>query len=482
MKRKEFEEVVDQLFTTKVKGKDYKASSQIKTCLAIFREDNQWVSEDAVGEIIYGKPKKEDRGSHIEAVRKNVSRIKEKLKKTFSEPDRKLRGCRISLAENEKKYGEGVPKDSRRREVKFFRFEFLTEKDVKPREGVKSYLRRFVGRTEEIGTFQNLIDNLYSPQRIHHILSLYGFGGIGKSTLLTIFRDVATAQKIHVMPRHPRDEFVSKTFSSWVSDVFVVPENKPKKFHEEKWRDFLEMLDPGTVVLVDTLATVDMQEFDETLQSLSAVLRRANPECLIVTATRTKPRHTERNIEVRGLTPEDIKSLVAVRGWSKEIASHANKLQKHTDGNPLMIECICEDENLWTRFREGSLDLIRHSDPVAFLLKEMWELLTQQGKESLKTAALLSRYANKWKFRWGKDECSGLLGSSWDDTFSELKGKCFIREKDVDVYEMHELISDFAISKIMNKAEEMIKIGDYFSQKGREEIALRFHTEASDAK
>ena len=262
--------------------------------------------------------------------------------------------------------------------------------------------------------FQNLLDYLYSPRRSQHILSLYGFGGMGKSSLLQIFRDIAVNQNIKVEPKHTRDEFVSRSISNWLSDVFILQIRKQEKFHQEKWRDLLEVLDPGTVVLIDTLATVDMAEFDETLQSLAAVLKKANPECLIVTATRAKPKHGEKTLEIKGLSADDIKDLVILRGWNPEITTQANKLQKQTEGNPLLIEFICEDEDLWTRFKEGSLDLIRHSDPVAYLLKEMWDLLSQEGKEALKTLSLLSHYSAKWKFSWGKKEMHGnnrtLLG------------------------------------------------------------------------
>ena len=484
MKRKEFEEIVEELFTIPVEGKSkpIKALSSIRTCLAIFREDNQWVSEDAVIEMIHGKPDRMKKSSQIEALRKNTSRIKEHLKKKFSQPDWKTRGFRISLAENQKKYGEGVPKDSRRREIKYFRFEFISEEEVKQHEGIKSYLMRFVGRAEEISLFQGLLDNLYSPKRSQHILSLYGFGGMGKSSLLSIFRDIAINQNIKIEPKHTRAEFVSGSISNWLSDVFIVQIREQEKFHQEKWRDFLEVLDPGTVVLIDTLAEVDMGEFNETLQSLAGVLKKTNPECLIVTATRAKPNHGEKTVEIKGLSADDIKNLVILRGWNPEITTQAKKLQKQTDGNPLLIEFICEDKDLWTRFKAGSLDLIRHSDRAAVLLNEMWNLLSQENKEALKILSLLSNCSAKWKFSWGKKESTGIIGPSWDEIAPELKAKCYIKEKEIDLYEMHDLISEFALTKITNKNELMEKMGDYFSSAGKEEIAIRFHAETSHAK
>ena len=63
-----------------------------------------------------------------------------------------------------------------------------------------------------------------------------------------------------------------------------------------------------------------------------------------------------------------------------------------------------------------------------------------------------------------------------------MKAKCFIKEKEIDLYEMHDLISEFALTKITNKNELMEKMGDYFSSAGKEEIAIRFHAETSHAK
>ena len=221
-----------------------------------------------------------------------------------------------------------------------------------------------------------------------------------------------------------------------------------------------------------------MTEFNNTLQALSAALQKERAECLIATATRPKPLHREESIEIAGLSAENIKDLVKLREWQSEIIDYTDKLKQQTDGNPLMIECICEDQDLWARFKDGKLDLARHVDPAAFLLKEMWDSLTAEAKDALKTIALLSKYLAEWKFRWGREECKGLIGASWDDIFSELKGKCFVKEKEPDVYEMHELISGFALNRLEDKRETVERVGDYFSSIGKEEIAMRFHVEA----
>jgi hypothetical protein len=311
-------------------------------------------------------------------------------------------------------------------------------------------------------------------------MSLYGFGGIGKTSLLEIFREIAQAQNIKIEPRLPRNEIVSKSISTWMSDVFLFKQRGPQSYRQEEWRDFLSVIQPGTVVLIDTIATVNMVELNETLLSLSAVFEKERPECLIVTATRVQPTHRGKTSEIIGLSSMEIEQLATLREWNPEVISNAETLQKQTDGNPLLIECICEDDEMWRRFKSGKLDLSRHVQPIAIVFKEIWDSLSHEGKETVKIISLLSHYLQSWNFLWGRDYCLGLIGPSWDELFMELKEKCIIKEKEEDTYEMHELISAYSIRKIDNKEEELEKIGKFFQSIGKEEVAIRFFAEAMD--
>ncbi len=486
--RTDFESGIREVFTETSENRITESSILIDTCMAIYGEtvekSEKWVGRGVLARLVYGEDDSEKQNR--QRVRQSIDRIQKKLKKHFDKDGKDIQGWKISLIDNRKALAP--VRNAEGKLERAYRFVISPAKQLRkemasinPKLG-RSYLGRYVGRIDEVEMFQNLIQNLDSPRRTQHILSLYGFGGMGKSSLLRIFRDIAVNQNTKVEPKLIRNEFVSKSISNWLSEIFILQIRKLEKFHQEKWRDLFVVLEPGTVVLIDTLPEVDMGEFNETLQSLAPVLKKANPECLIVTATRAKPNHGEKTLEIKGLSANDIKDLVVLRGWNPEITSKANKLQKQTGGNPLLIEFICEDEDLWTRFREGSLDLIRHSDRVAYLLNEMWNLLSQEEKEALKILSLLSHYSAKWKFSWGKKESMGIIGASWDEIAPELKAKCFIKEEETDLYEMHDVMSEFALTKIINKNELMEKMADYFSSAGKEEIAIRFHAETSHAK
>ena len=97
------------------------------------------------------------------------------------------------------------------------------------REQLENYLGRYVGRKEEVNVFESILEKIDSSKRREHILSLYGFGGIGKTSLLEIFRDIAQKNNIRIEPRLPRDEIVVQSISAWLSDVFLFDYKKKKR-------------------------------------------------------------------------------------------------------------------------------------------------------------------------------------------------------------------------------------------------------------
>ena len=170
--------------------------------------------------------------------------------------------------------------------------------------------------------------------------------------------------------------------------------------------------------------------------------------------------------------------LAKIRSWAEDVVELADEIHHQTDGIPLMIECLCEDAELWEKFRSGKLNLARHAQPVSLVLDEMWNSLTETSKKAIKTAALLAVHLAECKVSWGREQCIDLIGSSWDDAFNELKSKSLIKEVDSDLYDIHELVSSYVISRIEHKPALYENIGDYFSSLGNDEVALRFLVKA----
>ena len=336
----------------------------------------------------------------------------------------------------------------------------------------------YVGRKKEIDGLKKAILQLKRPSFRNNFLSIYGFGGIGKTSLLEMYRKQADEIGIKVQPRLPRDEIVTESVVSWFSDVFFFRKPENEKSRNENWRNFFDMIEPGTLVLMDTLSHVDMVELNQTLSSLAAGFQKEHKECLIVTATRARPSFRGASFELTGLNVDEIKDLAKIRDWNEEVIELANEIHDQTDGIPLMIECLCEDAELWDKFKNGRLNLARHAHPVSLVLSEMWNSLTESTKQAMKIAALLAVHLAECKASWGRDQCMGLIGSSWDDAFIELKSKSLIKEVDSDIYDIHELVSSYVISRIENKSTLYENIGDYFSSIDNDEVAMRFLVKA----
>ena len=215
---------------------------------------------------------------------------------------------------------------------------------------------------------------------------------------------------------------ISESINDWLSDVFLfdLPEHTKRK--SEKWRDLLDTLEDGSVVFIDTATTVNMKELNKTLGVLTSVLKDEAKKCLIVTATRASLNRRLNPSQLAGLKEIEIRNLQKIEGWPDDISKHARRLKVETDGNPLMIESICKDEGLWERFKHKELILSRHAKPIAYLLKEMWDSLSEDNQQALSVTAMLSHHSNEWKFEWGRNECLAVYGPSWDDSFFELSG------------------------------------------------------------
>ena len=79
----------------------------------------------------------------------------------------------------------------------------IPKKLVQKKTKQEIHLGLYAGRNAEIEYFRNTMALLDNPDG-NHILSFYGFGGVGKSTLIKILRDVALdAPGIIVKPRLP---------------------------------------------------------------------------------------------------------------------------------------------------------------------------------------------------------------------------------------------------------------------------------------
>ena len=333
------------------------------------------------------------------------------------------------------------------------------------------HLGRYVGRSRHVDTFLSAVNG--DTEWEGSVLSLHGFGGIGKSTLLEVFRHEASRLDLVIKPHLFRDQIVADSVSNWLSEVFLFDYAETQRT-TQKWRDFLDVLEPRTLVLVDTTADVDMAEFNRTFATLAKVLKDESSDCFIVTATREKPHYSFRHLPVDGLNKNEIALLSEIDGWPDDIADHSDRLWRETDGNPFVLEAVCRNTEIWSAFKSGTFDLTRHAEPVAYLLHEMWEALSNGARDGLSLLSAMAVHAPKWQFTWDEEDCQALLGPAWQDIKFELTGKRFMRPADGSGFVIHELVGNFAFPRLTSPENRFRTLGDHFAAKDAPLVATRF--------
>lgn len=488
MLERDFDDLVQRIFTRQAVDGEHQSPAQIKILKEIYNNTvligREWLSQADLAVMVQTGSTESKKKSSL---RRNIQRIWERLEEYY-EKYPKSKNPELILCSNYKELKTGVT-DSKGKHVKsayklVFKYSNPIRSEKPSIKNIKGiYLGQYAGRDKEIGLFNKALGRLRIGDNTHPVFSIYGFGGIGKSTLLKYFHSIAkNTEGISVMPPLGIEK-VNISILDWLSSLFDLNSVNNKIKGKEGWKSLFRLLKPKTVLFIDTGSAVHMTEFNDTLYSLVEAIKEEERSILIVTSTQEAPHPKLKPFPMYGLEENEIALLAKVKGWPADIVKFSKQLKRDTDGNPFMIEAICRDKNLWVRFKSGELNLSRHAKPISYLLNEMWKNLGKNGatiQNALSIAALLAHYSANLKFNWGRPESITIAGGIWDGAAYELLGKCIIKEPEPDIYEMHDLIIKFAFSRLINTADVLERAGDYFSKINANEIAVYFYADAEN--
>lgn len=354
------------------------------------------------------------------------------------------------------------------------------------REGVH---RIFVGRREEIKDFEKLLDNIGQGPLI---LSLYGFGGIGKSTLIRKLREIAKERNFRVLPKSGR--VVSKSITSFLVEAFNIPtetkrsigisrfigftEERSYKLEKENvWSRFLHNMKPESVVLVDTTVDVDMEELSAFINFVDvSFIHSEVRNILIVIATREVPSFGGGTyVKVKklgGLGLSDVKELIKAKGWTWVDPDNVQMLiDKAASGNPKAIELICANQDNWDELINGKLEISHIADIDDFLAR-IWGRYSEAERNAIGGLSAIALFSPAWD-----EEVCRCVIDSWYDIRYDLKNKALLEfGKDFRRVTIHDLLRDFAYPRLREKESVHKKLGEYYEREDPV-VSLRHYME-----
>lgn len=484
MNSKEFEELISPIFhRVGADGRNSRSPTLINFCVYLFERtwaegQSKLVPFSLIARYLYGGRE----ASHRQAAKQTIKRARRRLSEHYAKHGVPADRPKVEIVTNRDEaqivrdpetgnatagYGIRLRSPSGRRRRR------------RSEDGDRLHLGLYAGRDSEVDAFERMLADLDRPRRDGHFFSFYGFGGIGKSTLLKVLRDVADKRGLKVHPPYRRDQVIGESTKAWLARRFMIDAPESPSSSEERWREVVATIEPGCVVFVDSIAEVDMREFNICMSSLALLLRQEEATPLFVTATRREPHFSLNPRELTGLSVADIKLLSRSEDWPSDIHKHATELRERTDGNPFVLGAICNNPDLWHRFKKAKLEVSGNITDVEHLIKEMFTGLSEEARTGLTVTAAIAHYAGVWGFEWGRDECRAVFGGAWEDIALELKGACFIRDDVSGGYEMHELVADFGFRRLKSSGEVFETLGDHFSRQGNSMLATLFYTEAT---
>jgi len=192
----------------------------------------------------------------------------------------------------------------------------------------------FVGREKEIQLFKSLIQQ---PELSTYLLSVYGPGGQGKSSLIRVFTETCTELKIPFLLLDARD--INPTPEHFQAILLKTLAVSTSIF------DYLEQLDTKFVLLIDTCEL--LTALDDWLRTV--FLPQMPDNVLTVLAGRKQPsanwvsdggwQQLMKVIQLRNLKPTESKDFLIRR---KVPVTEIDKILDFTHGHPLAL-CVVAD-------------------------------------------------------------------------------------------------------------------------------------------
>lgn len=319
----------------------------------------------------------------------------------------------------------------------------------------------FVRKVKEEQMFDDFIERKISENTI----CIWGFGGVGKSALLTLFANSTSKNNYQVIYGSMRSHNLTSFILFYARHLGLNPEENVND--HMVCNSFLKAIQKQTIIFIDDYPETKESD-DLTNWLIDETNKRRNTKLLFVLACRRRPTFSPTSPisyrELKGMDESETEKFITSSvnqdsNWIKETAKHWEEIYLRTKGNPKIIELLCKNQHAWVFFKENSTIQLHTIEEINVLFTQIWvniEKTTRKSAKLLATCIQISPYipGELIKDLIPNSEMNNLLGLS------------ILKKIGLDKFLLHDLFKDYIYEYILGKIERQKchhKLGSYYN-------------------
>lgn len=370
----------------------------------------------------------------------------------------------------------------------------LRRRILKNRERAVIDHANIIGRVKEIDDFCQWIKEFDKAPALHDnvlLICIWGFGGVGKTTLLKEFSKICISDKWFITGMSKNHSTIQTPHPSEPLSVFLSRihpfESEPGANEFELISKYVSSLPSRTALLIDEFRPIDNDnDFSNSFEwMISQMTTQASHHYLIVTTCRPRPRFYRAQVDYyvgteQGLPPltlEETRKYLDFYWKGDPRNKHLNEIFDITRGNPKVI-------NYFYASPEISEKILSHRGSsvldAADVVRVTWEYVCNH--ENLRRVADLAAVMGMVSITCPNDAFDQMI-ENWYELKTAMLDQSLLEPIGADAYKMHDLLRDYHYDHMRNanKQQQHQQVGDFYENiKSQPVIALEHYVRAKD--
>jgi tetratricopeptide (TPR) repeat protein len=330
-----------------------------------------------------------------------------------------------------------------------------------------------IGRGNQINDFSELLSNFYHAQAISDnvlLICIWGFGGVGKTTLLKKFGEICDSDKWLITGMSENNSTIQTPHPAEPLSVFLSRirrfENKPGASEFETISKFVLSLPSRSALLVDEFRSEEKDFVNSFEWMINQMTNQANHRYLIITACRPRPRFHRVQVDhyvgtKKGLPPltlEDTREYLDFYWKDDPRNKNINEIFDVTKGNPKVLNYLYASSEI-------SQKILSRSDTSALdeadVIFATWEYV--HNHEDFRRVADLAAVMGMVSIACPND-IFDLMIENWYELRKAMLDQSLLEQVEPNTYKIHDLLRDFHYKNMHGavKQQQHRIVGNYY--------------------